>query len=229
VTITVKEIREKVLPPLDDEVARATTEFSTLEELRSDIVQSIRDQIDAEIEGRFRATALDQLVEATDVLPGRLVVEARMRKLLNGFVRSLTSRGIDVATYFQVTGQTPEALEERLLAEAVLSVARELVLEAVADKLGLVVTDEDIRRDLKVAGEGDEDIERFFAEGGADRVRESIRMRDALDRIAAEVKTISQEEADERAKQEAAREAIWTPEQDRAAAGQKLWTPASKE
>jgi trigger factor len=229
VTITVKEILEKVLPPLDDEVARATTEFLTLEELRSDIVQRIREQIDAEIEGRFRATALDQLVDATDVTPGRLVVEARVRELLNGFVRSLASRGIDVTTYFQVTGQTPEALEERLLGEAVLSVARELVLEAVADKLGLVVTDDDIRRDLKVAGEDDEDIDRFFAEGGADRVRESLRMRDALDRIAAEVKTISQAEADERAKQEAAREAIWTPEQDRAAAGQKLWTPASKE
>ncbi len=229
VSITVKEIREKVLPPLDDEVARATTEFATLEELRADIANRIGEQIEEEVAGRFRAAALDQLVDATDVKPARLVVEARMRELLNGFVRSLASRGIDLNTYFQMTGQSPEALEERLLGEAILSVARELVLEAVADKLGLEVTDDDIRRDLKAAGEVDEDIDRFFAEGGADRVRESIRMRNALDRVAAEVKTISQEEADERAKQEAAREAIWTPEQERAASGQKLWTPASKE
>ena len=229
VSITVKEVREKVLPPLDDEVARATTEFATLEELRSDIANRIGEQIEEEVAGRFRAAALDELVAATDVKPGRLVVEARMRELLNGFVRSLASRGIDVNTYFQMTGQSPEALEERLLGEAILSVARELVLEAVADKLGLEVTDDDIRRDLKEAGEADEDIDRFFAEGGADRVRETIRMRNALDRVAAEVKTISQEEADERAKQEAAREAIWTPEQERAASEQKLWTPASKE
>ena len=229
VAITVKEIREKVLAPLDDDVARATSEFATLEELRADIVRRIREQLDEEIDGRFRAAAVDELVNATDVRPGRLVVEARTRELINGFVRSLQSRGIDVAAYFQLTGQSPEELEQRLRAEATLSVARELVLEAVADKLGIDVSDDDIRSDLKESGELEEDIDRFFAEGGADGVRESIRMRKALDRVVAEVKTISEEEAAERAKQDEARESIWTPEKDRAASEKKLWTPASKE
>jgi trigger factor len=229
VALTVKEIREKVLAPLDDQTARATSEFETLEELRADIVRRIREQLDEEIDGRFRATAVDVLVNATDVKPGRLVVEARTRELINGFVRSLQSRGIDVAAYFQLTGQAPEELEQRLRAEATLSVARELVLEAVADKLGIEVSDDDIRQDLIDGGEAEEDIDHFFAEGGADRVRESLRMRKALDRVAAEVKTISQEEADERAKQDEARESIWTPEKDRPASEKKLWTPASKE
>jgi FKBP-type peptidyl-prolyl cis-trans isomerase (trigger factor) len=103
------------------------------------------------------------------------------------------------------------------------------VLEAVADKLGLQVTDEEIRAELLDAGEQEEDVDAFFAEGGADRVRESIRMRKALDRVVAEVRPISQEQAEERAQQEAARESIWTPEQDRPATEKKLWTPASKE
>jgi trigger factor len=225
----VKELREKVLAPLDDDVARATSEFDTLDELRADIVRSIREQLDEEIDERFRAAAVDELVNATDVRPGRLVVEARTRELVNGFVRSLTSRGIDVAQYFQLTGQQPEELEQRLRGEAALSVARELVLGAVADKLGIEVTDEDIRGDLTAAGEEEEAIEHFFAEGGADRVRESIRMRRALDRVAAEVKTITMAEAEERAKQDEARESIWTPEKDRAPAETTLWTPASKE
>lgn len=229
VTITVKEIREKVLSPLDDDLARASSEFATLEELRSDIERRIREQLDEEIDGRFRAAVVDELVNATDVKPGRLVVEARTRELLNGFVRSLQSRGIDPASYFQLTGQSPEALEQRLRDEATLSVARELVLEAVADKLGLEVSDDDIRHDLLDAGEEEANIDEFFAQGGADRVRESIRMRKALDRIAAEVKTISPEQADERAKQDEARDSIWTPEKDRAGSEKKLWTPASKE
>jgi hypothetical protein len=58
-------------------------------------------------------------------------------------------------------------------------------------------------------------------------VRESIRMRKALDRIAAEVKPISGAAAEERAQQEAARESIWTPDKDRPASEAKLWTPAS--
>ena len=229
VAITIKEIREKVLSPLDDEIARTTSEFATLEELRADIVRRIREQLDEEIDGRFRAAAVDELVNATDVRPGRLVVEARTRELINNFVRTLQSRGIDVAAYFQLTGQTPEALEQRLRGEATLSVARELVLEAVADKLGIEVADDDIRSDLTQAGETNEDVDAFFAEGGADQVRETIRMRKALDRIAAEVKTISEDEAAERAKQEEARESIWTPEKDRTPSETKLWTPASKD
>jgi trigger factor len=221
-TVTVKEIKEKVLPPLDDTLARAASEFDTLDELRRDIEAGISEQLEEEIEGRFRASAIDELVKATRIEAAGPLVEARTRELLNALVRSLQSRGIDAETYLQLTAQTPEALEQRVRAEAEQSVARELVLEAVADKLGLAVTDDEIRAQLREAGETDEDIERFVAEGGADRVRDDLRMKKALDRVAAEVKPISPELA-------AARESLWTPEQERPATETKLWTPGSKE
>jgi len=59
---TVKEIKEKVLPPLDDDLARAATEFETFVELRADIETRLRDQIEDEGETRFRADAADALV-----------------------------------------------------------------------------------------------------------------------------------------------------------------------
>jgi trigger factor len=221
-TVTAKEIKEKVLPPLDDDLARATSEFDTLEDLRGDIEARIREQIDDRIEGAFRASAVDALVDATNVNAAGPLVEARTRELVTGLARSLQARGIDAQTYMQLTGQTPEVLEQRLREEASQSVARELVLEAVADKLGLEVTDDEIREELRAAGESDEDIEEFVAQGGADRVRDDLRMKKALDRIAAEVKPISPELA-------TARESIWTPEQERQATETKLWTPGSKE
>ncbi len=94
------------------------------------------------------------------------------------------------------------------------------MLEAVADKLGLQVTDDEIREELRAGGETDEDIEEFIEAGGADRVRDDIRLKKALDRVAAEVKPIAPELAE-------AREAIWTPEKDRPAESPKLWTPGS--
>jgi trigger factor len=221
-SVTVNEIKEKVLPPLDDEVARATSEFSTLDELRRDLEGRIREQLEEEAEGQFRASALDELVKATGVEPAGPLVEARTRELVTGIARSLQARGIDANTYLQVTGQTPEVLEGRLRAEAAQSVARELVLEAVADKLGIDVSDDEIREELRAAGEADSDIDAFVAEGGADRVRDDLRMKKALDRIAAEVRPISPDLHE-------ARESIWTPEQERPAADTKLWTPASKE
>jgi trigger factor len=141
---------------------------------------------------------------------------------VTGLARSLQARGVDADTYFQMTGLTPETLEQRLRVEAAQSVARELVLETVADQLGIEVTDDEIREGLRTAGEADDEIEEFMAQGGADRVRDDLRMQKALDRIAAEVKPISPELHE-------ARESIWTPEQERPAADTKLWTPGSKE
>jgi trigger factor len=221
-TVTLKQLNEKVLPPLDDELARATSEFDTLDELRDDIESRIREQLDERIEAHFRAAAIDELVKATDVQAAGPLVEARTRELVTGLARSLQARGVDADTYFQMTGLTPEALEQRLRAEATQSVARELVLETVADQLGIEVTDDEIREELRTAGEADDEIEEFIAQGGADRVRDDLRMQKALDRIAAEVKPISPELHE-------ARESIWTPEQERPAADTKLWTPGSKE
>jgi trigger factor len=219
-TVRVKEIKERVLPPLDDELAKAVTEFDSFDELRGEVEGRLKGEIEDELEGLFRAAAVDELVRATNFTPAGPLVELRTRELLNGLARSLQQRGIDANTYMQITGQTPEVLEQRLRAEATMSVAREMVLEAAADKLGITVTDDEIRDELRAAGESDEDIEEFVAQGGADRVRDDIRLKKALDRIAAEVKPIAPELAE-------ARESIWTPEKEQPAETPKLWTPGT--
>jgi trigger factor len=219
-TVVVKEIKERVLPPLDDELARGATEFDSLPDLRADIEGRLLAQIQDELDGLFRAAAVDELVKASKVNATGPLVELRTRELLTGLARSLEARGIDADTYLQLTGVTIEQLNDRLFAEASLSVGRELILEAVADKLALQVTDDEIREELRTAGEAEEDIEQFVAEGGADRVRDDIRLKKALDRVAAEVKPIAPELHE-------ARESIWTPEQDQPAEPAKLWTPGS--
>src|SRR5439155_16814562 len=140
-------------PPLDDELARSASEFDTLDELRNDIERRIREVLEEEAETAFRAEAVDMLVQATGVQAAGPLVEARTRELLNAFVRSLERRGIGADAYLQLTGQTGDELVEQLRAEAQLSVARELVLEAAADKLGLEVDDAEIEELLREQAE----------------------------------------------------------------------------
>src|SRR5246500_1256339 len=64
-TATVKEIKEKMLPPLDDDLARSASEFETLAELRADIESRLREQIVEEVETRFRSDVADALVGAS--------------------------------------------------------------------------------------------------------------------------------------------------------------------
>src|SRR5579885_931057 len=138
-TATVKEIKEKILPPADDDLARAASEFETLAELRADIEARLKEQIEGEIESRFRAEAADALVAASKVDPGGPLVEARTRELLRGVARQVEARGMPLETFLAMTGQSPEDLISRLEDEARQSVGRELVLEAAADKLGIDV------------------------------------------------------------------------------------------
>jgi trigger factor len=227
VEITLKDVKEKILPPVDDDLAKAATEFDTIADLRADLEQRIGEQIEEEAETQFRAAVADALVEASNVEPSGPLVEARTRELLAGLAQSLERRGISPETYLAVSNQTPQQLEERLRAEATRSVARELALDAVADKAGIEVTDDEIRQFVREHAEDEGDaaeevVEQVFASGRHELLREDLRMRKALDVVAAEVERIPMELA-------RAREKLWTPGQGAAAPETKLWTPGSKE
>ena len=228
VSVTVKEIKEKVLPPLDDELARSASEFETLAELRAEIESRLLAQIAEETEAQFRADVVDALVVASKVDASGPLVEARTRELLRGLARQVEARGVPFDTYLAMTGQAPEELIAGLAGEAARSVARELVLEAAADKLGIVISDEAvetlIREQADAVGEdADEAIAALRESGRFETLREDLRLRDALERVASEVKRIPKELAE-------ARDAIWTPEKEekeKAPSDTKLWTPGS--
>jgi trigger factor len=227
VAVTVKEIKEKVLPPLDDELARAASEFDTLADLRSELEGRMRSQIEEELEGRFRADAVDALVEAAGVRATGPLVESRARELLNGLVASVERRGVPFETYLRLTGGDPEQLVARVRQEASQSVSRELVLDELAERLGIQVSDAEIEELIRgQAEEAGEDPEAVLAgmrhEGGYERLRDDLRLRAALDRLAGEVKPISVDLAQ-------AREQLWTPDKEKPQTETKLWTPGSKE
>jgi len=222
VAVTVNEVKEKVLPPVDDGLAQAASEFETLAELRADIELRLRAQIGEELEAGFRVAAADALVEASSVRPADGLVRARAGSLLNGLGRSLERRGVSFETYLAATGQTPQQVEERFVAEADRSLARELVLEAVADTLGIEVSDDDLTEALREQGEEEKTIQDVLTSPVADEVRDDLRLRRALDRVVAEVKRIPVELA-------RAREKLWTPEKEKAPGDTKIWTPGSKE
>jgi trigger factor len=220
---TVKEIKEKVLPPLDDDLARSASEFETFAELRADVESRLREQIEEEVETQFRANTADTLVAASKVEAAGPLVDSRTRELLRGFARQVEARGVQLETFLAMTGQQPEELVATLHGEAQRSVARELVLEAVADELELDVPDSEVEELLREQAEavGDDVDEMLVAlreSGRFESLREDLRLRQALDRVASEVQRIPLAQAE-------AREAIWTPDKENPPTETKLWTP----
>jgi trigger factor len=223
VTATVKDVKEKVLPPVDDELAHAASEFDTVDELRAEIEDRLRRQIEAQVNEAFRRAVLDTVVDATKVDPAGPLVDARTRTLLREMDEVMRRRGASLDTYLQLTGGSAEDLVVRLHEEAKRSVAGELVLEAAADKLEIEISDEQVEEAIRERFvEPEKVIEQLRTGGAFEQERESLRMQAALDRMASEVKKIPLEQAQ-------AREAIWTPDKEKPKTETKLWTPGSKE
>jgi trigger factor len=228
VTVTVKEVKEPVLPPLDDELARAASEFETLAELRADIEARLLDQVEEELDAAFREATVDALADASSVDVSQALVESRAGNLLRAFVRGMERRGISVETYLAVSGETADQIQQRMLEEARRSLRRELVLEAVADRLGIQVSDEElrafVREQAELAHEDDPETvaDRLWESGRHETLRGDLRLRRALDRLATEVKRIPVELAQ-------AREKLWTPGQEKPEGVSNLWIPGEKE
>jgi trigger factor len=227
IEVVVREVQERVLPQLDDELARAASEFDTLEELRASIEGTLRSQLDAEIDSAFRAAAVDELVRASQVQPAAPLVTSRATDLLTAFARSLERRGVSLDAYLQASGGSAEQLQRQMVLEAAISIARELALEALAQRAGIEVSDDEVKAYLRTEAESaGEDpgalIEDVWTHGQQESIREDLRLRAALDRLAADVKPIAPELAE-------ARDKLWTPDKEKTEADTKLWTPGSKE
>jgi trigger factor len=223
VQVTMKEIKEKLLPPLDDELARSASEFDTLDDLRADVEQRLREQLEADADEAFRRAALDRLVEASNVRVSGPLVDGRTRTLLRELDTVMRRSGGSLDAYLQLSGEPAEALVARLQEQAAASVAGELLLEAAADQLGISVSDEDVDAAFRDRFDDADTVIAQAREAGAyDTQREDMRLSRALDRIASEVERVAPEQA-------AAREAIWTPDKEKPKTDTKLWTPGSKE
>lgn len=221
-TVDVKEVREKVLPELDDDFASEASEFDTLDELREDITKRLAEAVGERAEQDFRVAAVDAVVaEAKLDLPDDLAT-ARATERWERVERQLASRGMQPDAYLQMQGKTREQVIDESRPEAEAELKREAVLAAIAEAEEIEVSEEELIEALAHPAEHErttpEKLLKRLEESGRDTmIRDDIRFRKAIDLVAEAAKPIPQEQAE-------AREQIWTPEKERKEAG-SLWTP----
>jgi trigger factor len=239
--VEIKEVREKALPELDDDFAAEASEFDTVEELRADIAERLSNVVEERIEQDFRVAAVDAVAErATIDLPDQLVA-ARAEERWERVERQLAARGMSPDSYLQMHGRTREEVIDESKADAEAELRREAVLAAVAEAEGIEVAEEELVQALEHTAEHErttpEKLLRRLRESGRDAmVREDIRIRKAIDLIAAAATPIPMAQAE-------ARERIWTPDvqpgagvrPDRQVGGEpgkgqpgSLWTPGDE-
>ena len=230
--VTVKEVKEKRLPELDDDLAIEAGGYDTLAELREEIEGRLREAEEAKIDQEFREAAVDAVAELAAVDVPQELIHAKAHEMWSMTARRLASQGIDPARYLELTNKTEEELVTESEPDAERSLRRESVLAAVVEAEGIEVTDEELMDALRQASaqpgkpEPSEkalrrSLKKAKERGTDEALREDIAMRKAVDLIVEHAKPIPLGQAK-------AREDLWTPEKEaRGEAPRKLWTPGS--
>lgn len=227
--VKVKEVREKILPELDDDFASDASEFDTLEELRDDIREKVGAMRGSRAEEDFRIAAVDAAVAAATVeVPGDLVT-ARATERWERTERQLAQRGMDPNAFLQMQGKTREELIEESKPDAEQELKREAVVTAIAAAEEIEVSEEELVEALEHSAEHERTtpqklLERLRQNGRDKMIEEDIKARKAIELVAEAAKPIPLEQAVEAEEKAEAAEKIWTPEKEREAAG-GLWTP----
>jgi trigger factor len=237
-TVTLKGVQEKQLPPLDDDLALAVSEFDTIDELTADLQGRLEAAATERVDELFRRMVIDAVSEKATVDVPTVMTDRRIGSILQQTAQQLPEN-VSFEDYIAATGRTIEQVIEELRPDAEMAVKRELVVEAVADAQALEVSDEEIeeqvRTDAEATGRAPERLMQELRERGSwESLRQDLRLRKAVDHLIAGVTAIPMAQAE-------ARERLWTPEDDRRkvaekageaedAAGKpaqagKLWTP----
>ncbi len=143
-TVTLREARSRMLPDLDDDLARTVGDFDTIEELR----QSIHDEFEEEAQRAADTQYVEEVIEAllacASVEYPPDVVEDRVDDIAESLEQRLEPQGISLEDYYKLTGQTEEQFRESLRSQADASVQRGLVLSELANLENLDVEGDEV-------------------------------------------------------------------------------------
>ncbi len=227
--VSVKEVKAKELPELDDDLA-AEAGFDTLDELRDDIRARLAEVDGAQIDAEFREAALDSAVKAANVDVPEALVEARARELWDSMLHSLAHQGISRDAYLRIAGRGEDEIIAQSKPDAEQALRREAVLAAIIEAEGIEPSDEEVLEAVEqAAAEGGgrtspkKLLERLKSSGRLETLKQDLAQRKAIDLVAEAAKPISIEQAQ-------ARDKLWTPgESERARSGStgQIWTPGS--
>ncbi|HZH24127.1 MAG TPA: trigger factor [Solirubrobacteraceae bacterium] len=222
--VTVKEVKAKDLPPVDDELA-AEAGFDTLDELRADIRERLAEVEERRIEAEFRETVLDAVVAGATIDVPDALVEARSRELWEQMLHSLSHQGISKEIYLQISGRSEEEIIAEGRDDARRQLKREAVLAAVVAAESIEPSQEELLEALAQAAPSESTsakklLERMRSAGRLDTFKADLAQRKALELLAGSAKPISVEQAQ-------ARDKLWTPGTDPEQPASELWTPGS--
>lgn len=188
--VTVKEIREKQLPDIDDDFAGEVSEFETLKEYKASIKSDLKLKKSNAAAQENENRVVRKVVEnATVELPDAMVMTA-VENMMNDYANRLKQQGLSLDQYLGYMGQTQESFIEQQKPETALSIKTRLVLEAIVEKENITASDEDVDARLtEMANAYKMELDKFktmLSEPYIDDIKKDVAVHNAVDMLVAE-------------------------------------------
>ncbi|MCW2956643.1 MAG: tig [Thermoleophilia bacterium] len=191
--LKVNSVQELELPELTDEVAAQVSEFGTKAELLANIEEGIVERLEGEVAGIFRGNAVEALAKAAELEEPQSLVESRQQELYGGLKQQLEQAGLSMEQYLDRSGRDTTELFAELAVSAREDLRRELVLLALAEDAKIVVSEDDLLREVaehaaQTGQEPDAAFQQVLSSGRADLLRGELLIQRTIDHLVATVK-----------------------------------------
>lgn len=190
--VTVKEVKEKQLPELNDEFAGEVSEFETLDDYKEDIRKKLTEKKEAEAKNEKEDAVITAVIENAQMEIPEAMVETQQRQIVDEFAQRLQMQGLSMEQYFQFTGLSYQHMLEQVKPQAERKIKSRLVLEAVVAAENIVATEEDYEEEIKRMAEGyrmeADKIKELMGEQGKKQIMEDLAVRKAAEFVVNEAK-----------------------------------------
>ena len=147
--VTVKEIKKKELPKLDDEFASEVSEFETLKEYKASVKKNLTERRKEEAKREKENAVVEKVVENITVELPEPMIDEQTQQMIQEFAGRLSSQGLSFEQYMQMTGMTVDALMGQMKPEAEKRIRTRLALEAIVDAEKIKATAKDIDKEIE--------------------------------------------------------------------------------
>ncbi|MDU1828700.1 trigger factor [Anaerococcus sp.] len=198
--VEINSITEKELPELDDDFAMDISEFETLDELKADLKESLKEEKANYATNMMQNQAIEALVKISEVSAPESLVSQEIDVEMQNLDQRLQQMGIGLSQYVEMTQMDMDQIRDQYRAQAEEKVKANLVMDEVALKEAFDVTDEEIEEEINESAKmyGVDDIEKFKeifrSNVSEDTMKENIKRRKAVELLVDNAKALPHEE-----------------------------------
>ena len=147
--VSIKGIKAKELPELNDEFAQDVSEFDTLDEYKEDIKKNLQEKKDSEARKTKEDEAIKKIIDKSKMELPEAMVDTQCETMVEEFAQRIQQSGLSMDQYLQFSGMTLDKLKEQVRPEAVSRIQGSLVLEQIAKEENIEVSDDDINAEIE--------------------------------------------------------------------------------